>query len=320
HDLALYALDGGETNVRSEQIQLSSATTGAVLDTETISSFSGGVYLQWNVSGHVVITVTRTGGCNAVLSGLFFDPPSGAPPATATLVGRNTTTQGNWIGTYGTQGYNIIGNAVSYPAYATVTTAGASSWTWAASTTDPRGLETPGGSGRMIACWYTTTSFTIDVNLTDGQAHDLALYAVDWDNLGRSEQIQLSSATTGAVLDSETVSSFRGGVYLQWNVSGHVVIKVTNLGGCNAVLSGLFFDPPTSTSSVATASLVEGNAVAPTSAIGVQGNPASSVLGVLDFSSISVSATLPVGFSFAAEVGVPTFRRAASGARRPANS
>jgi len=31
------------------------------------------VYLVWNVSGHVKIQVTLTGGINAVASGLFFD-------------------------------------------------------------------------------------------------------------------------------------------------------------------------------------------------------------------------------------------------------
>ena len=64
-------------------------------------------------------------------------------PARPTLLKRDTTTQGNWIGTYGSQGYNIIGNAASYPAYATVTPTGQSTYTWAASTTDPRGLQTP---------------------------------------------------------------------------------------------------------------------------------------------------------------------------------
>src|SRR5439155_183058 len=106
---------------RSEQIQLTSAATGAVLDTATVSSFSGGVYLQWKVSGHVVITLTNLAGTqtNAVLSGLFFDPPTSAQSAaTATLVKQDTATQGNWIGTYGTQGSNVIGNAASYPAYA----------------------------------------------------------------------------------------------------------------------------------------------------------------------------------------------------------
>src|SRR5439155_1422094 len=116
------------------------------------------------------------------------------------------------------------GNAASYAAYAAVTTSGQSSWTWAASTTDTRGLQTPGGTSRLAACWYSFTSFTVDVNLTDGQAHDLALYALDWTNGGRSEQIQLSDADTGAVLDTQTVSPFGGGVYLQWKVSGHVVI------------------------------------------------------------------------------------------------
>src|SRR5207253_9986725 len=51
---------------------------------------------------------------NAVLSGLFFDPTaSPPPPTTASLVKRDATTQGNWIGAYGAQGYNVIGNAAS---------------------------------------------------------------------------------------------------------------------------------------------------------------------------------------------------------------
>ncbi len=60
---------------------------------------------------------------------------------------------------------------------------------------------------------------------------------------GRSEQIQITNAATGAVLDTETISSFTKGVYLQWAVAGDVTIKVTSLAGPNAVLSGLFFDP-----------------------------------------------------------------------------
>ena len=57
------------------------------------------------------------------------------------------------------------------------------------------------------------------MNLTDGNAHDLALYAVDFDNQGISEQIQISAAATGTVLDSKSISSFSGGIYLDWRVS-----------------------------------------------------------------------------------------------------
>ena len=41
----------------------------------------------------------------------------------ATFVKQDTTTQGNWIGTYGLQGYDVINNTSSLPSYATFTAA-----------------------------------------------------------------------------------------------------------------------------------------------------------------------------------------------------
>ena len=82
----------------------------------------------------------------------------------------------------------------------------------------------------------------MDVNLTDGQAHELELYFLDWSNSSRSEQVQISDATTGMVLDTETVSSFSSGVYLKWTVSGNILIKITGLAGPNPLFDGIFFD------------------------------------------------------------------------------
>ena len=96
----------------------------------------------------------------------------------------------------------------------------------------------------------------MDVDFTDGKTHDLELYFLDWDSTARSELVQISNASTGAVLDTETVSSFHSGVYDNWEVSGNVVITITKLTGANAVLSGLFFDPPpVSTTTGVTSSL-----------------------------------------------------------------
>ena len=175
---------------------------------------------------------------------LLSGSASSSAVPTASFIKQDTTTQGNWIGTYGSQGYDVIGNAASLPSYATVTPTGQASYTWAGSTTDPRALQDAGGSGRIAACWYSPSSFTVDVNLTDGQTHDLELYFLDWDSTARSEKVQISNASTGAVLNTETVTSFHSGVYLDWAVSGNVDIKFTRLAGANAVLSGLFFDPP----------------------------------------------------------------------------
>ena len=95
-----------------------------------------------------------------------------------------------------------------------------------------RGLQIPGSTtSRIAACWFSGASFTIDVNLTDGQVHPVSLYAVDWDSMGRSEQIQVLDGSSGAVLNTQTISSFSGGEYLTWNVSGHVQFVVTSRAG-----------------------------------------------------------------------------------------
>jgi hypothetical protein len=278
HDVSLYVIDWPSVG-RSEQIQLTNAYTGAVLNTQTLSSFSGGDYLQWALSGNVVITFTCEAGPNAVVSGLFFDPPSAPPPpGTASLVRKDATTQGSWISAYGSQGYNVIGDSSAYPSYATVTPSGQSSYTWAASTTDPRGLQNPGGSGRTAQCWYAST-FSIGITVTDGQTHDVAIYAVDWPSVGRSEQIQVTDASTGTVLNTQTLSSYSGGVYLQWAISGGVVITFTCEAGPNAVVSGLFFDPPSSPPPPATASFVKADTTTKGTWIGAYGSQGYNVIG-----------------------------------------
>ena len=246
HDLELY-FDDWDNRGRSEQVQISNAATGTVLDTETISSFTNGVYLDWQVSGNLLITITREAGVNAVLNGLFIDStasptPTPTPTSTATFLKQDATTQGTWIGTYGAQGYDIVSGPSSLPTGDTVTPSGEATYTWTTTSTDPRALQVPGSSNRVAAVWYSATSFTVDVNLADGQTHDLELYFDDWDNRGRSEQVQISNAATGTVLDTETISSFTNGVYLDWQVSGNLLITITREAGVNAVLNGLFID------------------------------------------------------------------------------
>ena len=92
----------------------------------------------------------------------------------------------------------------------------------------------------------------MDVNLTDGQSHNLELYLLDYGSTSRSEQIVFSDANTHAVLSTQSVSSFSTGVYMDYTISGNVLITITKTGGDNAVLSGLFFDPmaPATTTAV----------------------------------------------------------------------
>jgi subtilase family serine protease len=328
HQFALYAVDW-DSSVRSESFQVLDANTNALLDTRTLSGFSNGVYLVWNLSGHVKINVLWTGGVNAVVSGAFFGGSSGGgtetvnvspqnasliasqqqqftatvtgtanqavtwtidsvspttadpgsisaaglytapatitpaqvtikatsadgtasgtaqinlvPSAAANFVVADTSTQGNWHGVYGTDGYSIANDLQTIPAYATFAMQNQFAYTWASTTTDPRALQTGNGTGRIASTWYRSGTFSFDINLTDGNPHQFALYAVDWDSNGRTETFQVLDANTNAILDTRTLSSFSNGVYLVWNLSGHVKINVLWSTGVNAVVSGAFF-------------------------------------------------------------------------------
>jgi hypothetical protein len=238
HQFALYALDW-DGQGRAETIQIADANSGATLDTETISNFGTGVYLVWNISGNVTITVTATAGPNAVISAAFFG--GAATPATAAFVTEDTTTEGSWQGKYGADGYSLAGvTTQSIPAYASFSVENQVEYTWVASTSDPRALQLPGGSGGIAAAWYSTGSFNFDVNVGTS-SHQFSLYAIDWDGQGRSETVQIADANSGATLNTQTISSFGTGVYLVWNITGHVKITVTVGAGPNAVISGAFF-------------------------------------------------------------------------------
>jgi len=326
HLFAFYALDW-DNGGRAETIQVLNASTNAVLDTRTISNFNNGLYLVWNISGHVKITVSLLSGTNAVLNGAFFggngavsvavNPQSvnlianqsqsftatvtgstnqnvtwsvspnvgtitstGASTATytapssiasaqtvtvtatsaaapksgsasvslstgtsaANFTGFDNTTEGSWIGVYGKDGYSLANSSQqSIPAYAVFSVQNAQLFTWSASTTDPRALQNASGSGRFAPTWYGTSSFYFDVNVSDGNTHQIELYALDWDSAGRAETIQVLDAATNTVLDTRTISNFSNGLYLLWSISGHVKIQVSLLSGPNDVSSALFF-------------------------------------------------------------------------------
>jgi len=321
HQVAVYLVDW-DSQGRSETVQVVDATTGTQLDIRSISGFTNGIYLIWNVSGHVHINVTTNSGPNSVVSGVFFATTNGvnvkpvtinlsasktqqftasvvnstnqnvtwsinpafgsisaaglyAAPATiaaaqtvtvtatsaadmtksssstiglvagsavANFVSLDTATKGNWTSLYGVDGYSLASANQALPAYdPALAVQNQLGWIWASSTSDPRALKVPGGTGSIASTWYSAASFGLDVNLTDGKSHQVALYAVDWDNMNRAETIQIQDATTNAVLDTQTLTKFTNGVYAVWNIAGHVKVIVTNTSYPNSVVSGVFF-------------------------------------------------------------------------------
>jgi hypothetical protein len=165
--------------------------------------------------------------------------------SSASFVGVDATTEGAWTGRYGTAGYVIANDTNASPSYATVGfSGGASTYTWAAQTTDPRAPQSAPGSLTGIASAYTQysgQSFTIDIGMFDSNTHTISFYLLDWDSTSRTETITILDAATNTILDSETFSGFHNGQYATWNIKGSVIVKVTPNSYISPVVSGIFF-------------------------------------------------------------------------------
>ena len=166
----------------------------------------------------------------------------------AKFVKIDVKTVGNWKGTYGTEGAVIVADSASAPKYGTVTPAGKADYTFADPKDDARALKKSAADAknRVAAFWYGG-AFDIDINLTDGAGHQVAIYCLDWDAEARAMTVEVQKADTGAKLDIQTVKDFVGGKYLVWNLKGHVKLHFKRTGGSNAAVSGVFFDAPAKT-------------------------------------------------------------------------
>jgi len=241
HQVAFYMVDW-DASSRQQSIDVYDAVTGGLLDSRTLAGFQNGIYVVWSLRGHVRLHFTTLDGPNAVLSGFFIGAGGEIPPSgpSAEFVTTDASTQGDWIGTHGTDGYAIVGDGTSLPAYASLAAFGHALYEWNPAPTDVRALQRPGGTGRIAATWYGA-AWDLDLDLPSDATHQVAFYMVDWDASMREQRVEVVDAQSGAVLDSRTVSDFAGGKYLIWNLRGHVRLRFTMISGYNAILSGVFF-------------------------------------------------------------------------------
>ncbi len=273
HMVTIYAADLMNYG-RSDQVQVINAATGAVLDTRSLTSLAGGEYMSWDLTGNVTLRFTALTGPNPVLAGIFFDHVG-----SRLFVSTDTATKGNWKGVYGSDGYDIIGDVSSLPSYAQVTTTNASTHVWSNGTSDVRALEQAktGATSRVAAALYNNNvnQFSVNIDLTDGLTHLVSIYATDWDSKARTERVDLIDQSTGTVLDSRVLSSFSGGEYLTWKMSGNVELRFTKVGGADPVLNAIFFDKTLSSS----ATFISSDTTTQGNWQGVYGNAGYEIIG-----------------------------------------
>ena len=186
----------------------------------------------------------------------FTDAPWQFP---ATFVKGDRTTSGNWIGQYGRDGSFLFGEAAGQdrsrlPDYvAGVTPRQGANGGWVGPL-DSRALaEGPanGGArcGGVLRCEdpsaWNQQCLVVDVALKQPAEYQLALYFADLDGKGRRQAVELFDlASRKLIAPTRVFADFTGGTYAVYNCRQSVRVRIYHVRGYNAVLSGLFFDPP----------------------------------------------------------------------------
>ena len=158
--------------------------------------------------------------------------------------------QGNWVGTYGADGYALLGwngssDLVSLPQSSLVLDQGARCQ-WSAATTAVQALQSPDASTRRAACFFDFSQIRLHLVFPAAYSGTLHLYALDWDSTSRRETITINDGSAPQTANISTAFNQGAWVNAPINVpaGGSLTISVTRTAGANAVLSGIFFGGP----------------------------------------------------------------------------
>ncbi|MHB1766422.1 MAG: alpha-L-rhamnosidase C-terminal domain-containing protein [Phycisphaerae bacterium] len=176
------------------------------------------------------------------------------------VLGQDSVTQGDWGGVYGHDGYVLFADSTKeaniehLPSYVlSVHCLWGHKTQWPSNGSDPRALAPSPQNGRnhrIAGVFYSDLTSqgpqaAVDIRLKHPRNYRLALFAVDFDHKNRKEVITIEDLRTKKLLTPvQAFSHFSGGKYMVFECHGSVRIRFDPIRGGNAVLSGIFFDPP----------------------------------------------------------------------------
>ncbi|HTV39739.1 MAG TPA: DUF2961 domain-containing protein [Candidatus Sulfotelmatobacter sp.] len=173
--------------------------------------------------------------------------------ASAAFLGTDDTTEGNWPGRYGTDGFDMLSyfygrDCRALPDYLCAVDCG-NGFTnrqfsiWKNATASSLWTSPISYCARYLGALETPDSASVTLYAGDSRPHQLALYVCDFDKKGRQEAIELEDLNGHALAPACTVSDFQQGKWLRFKFSGSIQVRVTNQkSDSTAVLSALMFD------------------------------------------------------------------------------
>ena len=190
----------------------------------------------------------------------------------------DNTTQGNWVGTYGNDGYvlydfdrNADGahnpapdpalDRVRLPSYVSSYGygGGAQYYMWENATNDVRALQDPanptGDLNRRAATVFDGDAYSVNFTLNQAAQFRLGVYALDWDNYnGRNitvtvngQSLNIDNVDDGDA-PNDAANDYNNGTWVVFDVNapaGLLTVDVAHNAAAtsNAVISAVTFDP-----------------------------------------------------------------------------
>jgi hypothetical protein len=161
---------------------------------------------------------------------------------TVTFLRQDTTTLGNWKGSYGQDGVYMAQITYSAPSYASFNPDNEGEVVLNYYATDPRALLKVQGqfsSTERIESYYNALgTMNFAIHSLDTATHRIALYFCDYTSAGQSVTINAVDSTSGKVLNTQVLTNYTAGIYLVYTYSGQVTFNVLNNNSNSGAIAG----------------------------------------------------------------------------------
>ncbi len=175
--------------------------------------------------------------------------------AIETAVTEDVSTRGDWKGKYGNKGYVLFNvddlqNRTALPDFVENISGNKNgNIHWVTATDDSRALLSGKDDARSLGAIVTRDpvpcqqTMTIDIPCRKKQSYDLSLYFVDWDRQNRRTAIEVFDLDNkNLLMPVYMVRDYAQGKYVTYRFDRPVRIRINQVRGVNAALSGIFFD------------------------------------------------------------------------------
>ncbi len=180
-----------------------------------------------------------------VHDGTIYDNPASGE---VEFLGEDRATQGDWKETYGSLGYDVFGASSSLPEGVVLEYIGDDLDIYDVGSSRREALQNPDeADGDRIEAVRTSKLHQI-IDVQTDEKRMVSLYFADYKSRDCQMVVDVIDATTKRVLHSNLINSFQSGIYLKYNVDGHVQFRLTRFfydGYGNPdypVYSGVFID------------------------------------------------------------------------------